>query len=132
MKMIGIFCLLTILIIFLSPEIILAPEPQTVPVGTLASFNCTAEGNEAFWVVNGSTCHEGCLSDRGFTIREDTPPTGSGMWALYMDVLASIENNNTNIRCKAHKDQVTISDPVYLLVMGKYLNNVSIVSQTLP
>ena len=102
-------------------EILDPPESQEhVPIASTASFFCRGKGREVLWIVDGKDVRKpsgfwDTLEDRGFTFSCNKT---FGESRLNMSVLATVENNNTNISCKARRDDLVTSQIVYLTVIG--------------
>lgn len=110
------FCLST------HTEILVPPSPQTVALGSTASFFCSGRGVISRWFVNDTIVVnsniDADLISRGFTFDDEEDLTAQ-VHNLSMTVLASQANNNTRIQCHTYLDTQVISDPVYLIIIGK-------------
>jgi len=100
------------------------PSNQTVPVNTTVSFFCRAWGRNAQWYINYTivdSLSQETYENKGFTFTEEiTHSQGQNHeFNLNITVTASAAINTTNFSCLAYLDQIAISTPAYLIVMGK-------------
>ena len=100
------------------------PSNQTVPVNTTVSFFCRAWGLNARWYINDTVVDffsQEMYENKGFTFTEEiTRSQGQNHeFNLNITVTASAAINTTNFSCAIFLDQIAISTPAYLIVMGK-------------
>ena len=110
-------------ICLLHTEILVAPNAQTVPLGTDAHFFCSGSGAITRWIINDIRIFKGknpeaSLILRGFVFQEVDLPSEQ-IHNLSMTVAASQMNNNTKIQCGTFRDTVIESNPVFLTIIGK-------------
>lgn len=104
-----------------SAEILVAPNAQTVLLGTDAHFFCSGSGAITRWIINDTLIFKGDTDadfiSRGFQFEEVDLPSEQ-MHNLSMTVVASQMNNNTKIQCGTFRDTVIVSNPVFLTIIG--------------
>ena len=106
--------------------ILVSPESQAVPLGTNATFFCSGRGSTTNWIINITVVgfsNRATFIERGFVFQKERVHTSGddtqNINNLTMTVLATIENNNTMIKCLSSADGTVTSDVVNLTVIGK-------------
>ena len=82
----------------------LSPVSKLAALGSNASFSCHSGLGETFWLIDGvilRTEQRESFEERGFIANPDSSNEGSQAVNKSMNVLASVENNNTIISCLA-------------------------------
>ena len=106
----------------LHTEILVAPNAQTVLLGTAAHFFCSGSGAITRWIINDIRIFkddtDADFISRGFRFEEVDLPSEQ-IHNLSMTVEASQMNNNTKIQCGTFRDTVIVSNPVFLTIIGK-------------
>ena len=105
-----------------------------MPLGTNATFFCSGMGSTTNWIINNTVVgfgNEATFIERGFVFQKERVHTSDdetqNINDLTMTVLATIENNNTMIKCLSTGDgPPVVSDVVNFTVIGKL--NISIMS----
>ena len=98
----------------------LSPETAIAYLGDLASFSCITDGSHLLvWSVNGVEARFPEVRNKGISLVY----FGSNSEMSNLTVLASIQNNNSEIIC-IHQNVMTGQEldrttPVYLYVQGK-------------
>ena len=91
---------------------------QLAPLNSEATFFCHARGDLVIWYINGDPVdyrNQDSLRQRGFTFADiNVPPEVNKT----VSVTASMQNNNTNIKCGTALGQGQ-SATANLLVAGK-------------
>ena len=107
-------------------EILVSPESQAVPLGTNATFFCSGRGSTTNWIINNTVVgfsNRATFIERGFVFQKERVHTSDddtqNINDLTMTVLATIEKNNTMIKCLSTGDVTVTSDVVNLTVIGK-------------
>jgi len=104
-------------------DILVDPSNQTVPVNSTANFFCRAWGRNAKWYINNTVVDsfsQETYESKGFTFSEITRRQGQNHeFNLNITVTASAAINTTNFSCTVYLDQLAVSTPAYLIVMGK-------------
>ena len=105
----------------LATVILIAPTSQRLPVGDTATFFCRAKGTTT-WKIDGTTVGFGNKEQfkaKGFSF--SSVPTGNEISNLTLNFTASVEKNETEIKCLAYIHQEDVSDAAILIVMGKFM-----------
>ena len=97
-----------------------------MPLGTNATFFCSGRGRTTSWIINNTVVgfgKEATFIERGFVFQKERVYTSDdetqNINNITMTVLATIENNNTMIKCLSTGDVTVTSDVVNLTVIGK-------------
>ena len=111
---------------FSATEITVAPTNQVALLGEHPRFFCKADGGTPLWpwVINQVLYDFNIHPDRGIE-RTDLRGVGS-VQQTTLEVHATVENNNTELRCRV-SEQVQ-SAPVFLQVQGMQKQNIILYS----
>ena len=97
----------------------LSPEPVTAYLGAQTSYSCITDGRDVLiWTVNGVEARFPEVRDKGISFVHSGPNSESSN----LTVLASIQNNNSEIICIQQSldgQEIARTSPVYLYVQGK-------------
>ena len=94
--------------------ILKGPDNHTVPVGAIATFHCTAQGEDAYLKINDVAIDE-LMEGFVFDYEHDCSTSTCN---LTMSINAVPQNNNTIIVCVALSDEDYSSLPAVLIVIG--------------
>ena len=93
---------------------------MTVPLGQVAVFQCGGQGTFLLWWINDDLVVQSdqqMYANMGFTFEKNTLHNGTIVNTL--TILATVGNNNTQLRCHATGNPgPNTSEPVYLTVAG--------------
>ena len=104
-------------------RIITPPNSQVKKLNENATFHCVTEAPAKWWVndtsINpiSSAPVPDFLSERGFDV---TFSQNQNQYNITLTVLASAQNNNTNITCQLSSSPHESSHSVMLTVIGMY------------
>ena len=104
--------------------VIKGPENITAPVGAVVTFHCLAQGDDAFWEINGTTIEyeedQDPFTEKGFMFRDDTNhDTSTYNFTIMVNAVAG--NNNTRLTCLVYpRDDNNF--PGSLTVIGEVFN----------
>ena len=90
------------------------PDDNTVPVGAIATFHCTAQGGDVYLKINDIAIDE-TMEGFVFDYEHDCSTSTCN---LTMSINAVPQNNNTIIVCVALSDEDYSSLPAVLIVIG--------------
>ena len=83
-------------------------------------FHCNTRAYEAYWLINGDAIEDARVqqyTSQGFTF--PMPLSSDGFYNLTMTVTASVQTNNSVIRCRASDEYYNrrpLSEEAYLRV----------------
>ena len=97
-----------------------SPESATEYLGAKATFTCITDGSHfLFWTVNGVEARFPEVRNKGITFVH----SGVNSEASNLTVLASLQNNNSEIICIQQNlitgQEIARTSPVYLYVQGE-------------
>ena len=100
-----------------------SPESVTSYLGAQASFSCVTDGSHLLvWTVNGVEARLPEVRNKGIALVY----SGVNSEASNLTVLASLQNNNSEIICIQQNvitgHEIARTSPVYLYVQGKQYN----------
>lgn len=109
-----------------STGIDIAPTTQraNLSISDYASFYCRATGQNTFWIIDELTYSSGNTTENGYRLSEvilEVLEGGSIVHNMYLEILTTVENNETSVQCGAFFDTFQSSPPVQLIVQGKYI-----------
>lgn len=91
------------------------------------TFYCRATGTNTQWNIIGDTTYESYNhTQNGYKFSEvivQQLSDGTRVHDMYMEILPTVPNNETEIQCIAYVDVFSFSQPVMLIVQGKSSNN---------
>ena len=93
---------------------------MTVPLGQVAVFQCGGRGTFLLWWINDDLVvqsEQQGYESRGFTFEKSI--LNNGTTVITLTILATVGNNNTQLRCHATGNpRPNTSEPVNLTVAG--------------
>ena len=101
-------------------EITVHPQSVNTTLNSTVNFTCEAVGDDIIFRVNDESASDTVVKDRGFFQHlQDTLSDGKRRRVLSAKAL--IDNNNTNISCKAINSDIVYSDIAVLRIQGELM-----------
>ena len=100
-------------------------QHANISISDYASFHCRATGLNTLWNIKGTNYQSGNATQNGYRLSEVIFEVLEGgniqVHDMYLEILPTVENNETSVLCGAFVDTFSFSQPVQLIVQGKLL-----------
>ena len=100
-------------------EITVHPQSVNTTLNSTVTFTCEAVADEIHFVVNDMSASDENVINRGFCQQGTRSLNGTKKTILLAQAL--IDNNNTNISCRAVNLNITYSDIAVLTIQGELM-----------
>ena len=111
-------------LLYCNAGIDIAPRTQHANISDSATFYCRAKGANTRWIIESLNYRtENHTEGMGYVFGEiivGEEDQGVRVHDLYLEIPATVENNGTQIQCLAYDALRSVSDPVFLIVQGKF------------
>ena len=100
-------------------EIVDFPTSSNKTLGSSATFHCSGQGDELFWLVDGASQADVALKQRGITFDKRYDGTND-LFMTWVHVPCDLQNNNTEVQCAlVENGRLLYSDAALLMIQGK-------------
>lgn len=122
--MLDIIIVLILILCYTGIDIAPITQRANLSISEYASFHCRATGLNTFWNIQGMNYRSRNITENGYRLSEVIVEVLEGgniqVHDMYLEILITVENNETSVQCGAFVDTIQFSQPVQLIVQGKY------------